>query len=158
MALTFTLLAVEEQSCTWQQHVNLLNVLCLVPGSLGAARNLQALQGEGITHVLNASPIVPCFHRRHLRYKVITVYDDAQEDIASHFDTTNRYIAKVRSLIALALCFQRLADCSCLAGSSRFLHIALLHCAGQEEGRGAGTLLCRNVALSHVCSRLSHGL
>ena len=47
--------------------------------------------------MLNASPIVPCFHRRQLRYKVVTVFDDAQEDIAQFFEETNRYIAKVRS-------------------------------------------------------------
>ena len=47
--------------------------------------------------MLNASPIVPCFHRRQLRYKVVTVYDDAQEDIAQFFEETNRYIAKVKS-------------------------------------------------------------
>lgn len=75
----------------------LFDRLSVAVGSIGAARNLQALQREGITHVLNASPIVPCFHRRHLRYKVVTVYDDAQEDIAQFFDETNSFISKVNS-------------------------------------------------------------
>jgi hypothetical protein len=64
-------------------------------GSLGAAKNLPALHREGVTHILNASPIVPCYHRRHFRYKVVSVYDDAQEDISQHFDDTNKYISKV---------------------------------------------------------------
>lgn len=31
-------------------------------GGVGAARNLAAIRRAGISHVLNASPIVPCFH------------------------------------------------------------------------------------------------
>lgn len=38
--------------------------MCCAAGSIGAARNLEALRGCGVTHVVNASPIVPCFHRR----------------------------------------------------------------------------------------------
>ena len=38
--------------------------VCCATGSIGAARNLEALRGCGVTHVVNASPIVPCFHRR----------------------------------------------------------------------------------------------
>ena len=68
---------------------------CGLAGSLGAARNLEGLQKRGVTHVLNASPIVPCFHRRHFRYKCVPVYDDVDEDISSFFTETNRFIAKV---------------------------------------------------------------
>ena len=65
--------------------------------------------------MLNASPIVPCFHRRQLRYKVVTVFDDAQEDIAQFFEETNRYIAKVTShqqfhLQVLFSCFLTMAS------------------------------------------------
>ncbi len=67
-------------------------------GSLGAARNLEGLQKRGVTHVLNASPIVPCFHRHHFRYKCVPVYDDVDEDISSFFAETNRFIARVRQL------------------------------------------------------------
>ena len=64
-------------------------------GSIGAARNLEALRREGVTHILNASPIVPCFHRHQFKYKVVSIYDDAQENIAQFFDETNKYISKV---------------------------------------------------------------
>jgi hypothetical protein len=39
------------------------------PGSIGAARDLAALKAAGITHVLNASPAVPCFHQGALTYQ-----------------------------------------------------------------------------------------
>ena len=68
---------------------------CVYTGSLGAARNLEGLRKRGVTHVLNASPIVPCFHRGHFRYKCVPVYDDVDEDISSFFSETNRFIAKV---------------------------------------------------------------
>ncbi|EIE23642.1 phosphatases II [Coccomyxa subellipsoidea C-169] len=68
----------------------------LYVGSLGAARNLEGLQKRGVTHVLNASPIVPCFHRHHFRYKCVPVYDDVDEDISSFFAETNRFIARGR--------------------------------------------------------------
>lgn len=84
-------------------------------GSLGAARNLEGLRKRGVTHVLNASPIVPCFHRGHFRYKCVPVYDDVDEDISSFFSETNRFIAKVtdsahtRLQQALACTVHRLA-------------------------------------------------
>lgn len=64
-------------------------------GGIAAARNLQALKAAGVSHVVNASPIVPCFHRGRLHYRVVSVYDDEAEDITQHFPATNRYIAKV---------------------------------------------------------------
>ena len=45
--------------------------------------------------MVNASPIVPCFHRSWLRYHVVSVFDDPEEDIMQFFEVTNRYIAKV---------------------------------------------------------------
>ena len=45
--------------------------------------------------MVNASPIVPCFHRSRLRYRVVSVFDDPEEDIMQFFESTNRYIAKV---------------------------------------------------------------
>jgi hypothetical protein len=48
-----------------------------------------------VTHVVNASPIVPCFHRKRLRYRSICVYDDEQDDIAQHFASAIAFIAKV---------------------------------------------------------------
>lgn len=87
-------------------------------GSLGAARNLEGLRKRGVTHVLNASPIVPCFHRGQFRYKCVPVYDDADEDISSFFSETNRFIAKVTDpvhstpqCISTSFCLQGLSFC-----------------------------------------------
>ena len=65
-------------------------------GGVGAARDLEKLEALGVTHVVNASPIVPCFHRKRLRYRSICVYDDEQDDIAQHFAAATAFIAKVR--------------------------------------------------------------
>ena len=65
-------------------------------GSLGAARNLEGLRKRNVTHIVNASPIVPCFFRGHFRYKALPVYDDAEEDIARFFADATRFIARVR--------------------------------------------------------------
>lgn len=64
-------------------------------GGVGAARDVEKLEELGVTHVVNASPVVPCFHRKRLRYRSIVVYDDEQDDIAQHFATTSAFIAKV---------------------------------------------------------------
>lgn len=69
----------------------------LFAGSIGAAKNLEALRREGVTHILNASPIVPCFHRQQFKYKVISIYDDAQEDISQFFEETSKFISKVNT-------------------------------------------------------------
>jgi protein-tyrosine phosphatase len=98
-------------------------------GSLGAAKNLPALHKEGITHILNASPIVPCYHRRHFRYKVVSVYDDAQEDISQHFEEANKYIDKGRRKGGVLV--------HCYAGMSRsatFILAYLVACEGMSLG------------------------
>jgi hypothetical protein len=64
-------------------------------GGVGAARDLEKLEELGVTHIVNASPIVPCFHRKRLRYCSICVYDDEQDDIAQHFAATIAFITKV---------------------------------------------------------------
>ena len=39
--------------------------------------------------------MVPCFHARWLRYRMVAVFDDEEENIMQFFESTNRYIAKV---------------------------------------------------------------
>ena len=75
------------------------DLACFV-GPIGAARSLESLQKNGITHVLNASPVIPCFHKRHLRYKKVLVYDDPDDDISRHFDESSRFINKVQPCTA----------------------------------------------------------
>ena len=67
-------------------------------GSIRAARNKHGLQKAGIKYVLNASPVVPCFHGSCFRYKTVAVYDDVDEDIAQHFPDTNSFIDQVQAL------------------------------------------------------------
>lgn len=94
-------------------------------GSLGAAKNLPALHREGVTHILNASPIVPCYHRRHFRYKVVSVYDDAQEDISQHFEEANKYITKGRRKGGVLV--------HCYAGMSRSATFILAYLVACEK-------------------------
>ena len=65
-------------------------------GSLGAARSRATLKRLGISHIVNASPVVPCFHRHSFKYKTVCVYDDDEEDIMQHFHETNTFINEVR--------------------------------------------------------------
>ncbi len=53
---------------------------------MAAARNRSALEARGVRSVLNASPVVPCFFPASFDYKTIMVFDDAEEDVASHFE------------------------------------------------------------------------
>ena len=50
-------------------------------GAAGAARNLKALRKRGITHVVNASPSVPCYFKDNpegcFRYLALQLFDDA---------------------------------------------------------------------------------
>ena len=64
-------------------------------GSIGAARNKAGLQKAGIHFIVNASPVVPCFHGGTFHYKSVNVYDDHDEDIAQYFAETNSFIDQV---------------------------------------------------------------
>lgn len=58
---------------------------------------MRVLLDLGITHVINAAPVVPCFHTTRLKYKVLEVYDDEEDDIAQFFEESNKFIDKVRA-------------------------------------------------------------
>ena len=62
---------------------------------------MEALKKRGITHVLNASPIVPRFHKKHFSYLTVHVYDDPEEDIARFFHQATCFIARVRAMVSL---------------------------------------------------------
>lgn len=96
-------------------------------GPIGAARNLESLQKNGITYVLNASPVIPCFHRKHLRYKKVLVYDDPDEDISRYFNESNRFIQKARKKGGVLV--------HCFAGQSRSATLVaayLIACEGLD--------------------------
>lgn len=68
-------------------------------GGIGSAKNFSVLLEHGITHVVNASPVVPCFHKTRLKYKVFEVYDDEEDDIRQYFEECNQFIDKVRYVL-----------------------------------------------------------
>lgn len=84
--------------CAGTQVVNPAPHL-LRAGGIGAASNKLALQQAGITAIVCASAVVPAYFPRQLSYHHVPVYDDASQDIASHFANTNAYIAKVHCVI-----------------------------------------------------------
>lgn len=89
-------------------------------GGVGAARDLEKLQRFGITHVLNASPIVPCFHRKYLRYKNVDVFDDEEENIMQYFMSSSAYITKGIQKGGAVLIH-------CYAGQSRSSALVMAH-------------------------------
>jgi protein-tyrosine phosphatase len=115
------------------------HICCVLPGlflgGIGAARNLSGLQEQGVTHVLNMSPVVPCFHRKALRYKTVTVFDDPDSNIAQFFPDTNKYIHKGRRRGGVLV--------HCYAGKSRSTTIVLAYMMACER-------MDLDAALSHV--------
>jgi hypothetical protein len=111
---------------------------------VGAARELQRLQDLGVTHVVNASPIVPCFHRKALHYQTVDIYDDGDDDIKEHLQKTSVYISKVppssssRDIFFFSVCKIFLCTFSCILCKRAFAG-----CAGyQEGGVSLSALLC----------------
>ena len=70
---------------------------CFCTGAISAARDLEGLRERGVTHVLNASPVVPCFYKKHLRYHVVHILDDPEAQIHKNFQSCNSFIHKVSS-------------------------------------------------------------
>ncbi|KAK9790753.1 hypothetical protein WJX73_001438 [Symbiochloris irregularis] len=88
-------------------------------GSLGAARSRATLKRLGISHIVNASPVVPCFHRHSFKYKTVLVYDDNDEDIMQHFHETNKFINEARQAGGALV--------HCYAGKSRSATLILAY-------------------------------
>lgn len=123
--------------------------LLSIAGPIGAARNVESLLKSGITHVLNASPVIPCFHKRQFRYKKFLIYDDPDDDIARFFDESNKFIHKVCPHMV-----NRFGLSSAGTRYPKTNRFPLL--AGAEEGRGASALLCwpKQICCAYCC--LSH--
>lgn len=70
--------------------------LPLFVGSSGAARNLKGLRKRGVTHVVNASAIVPCYFMNNpnvaVSYLKIPIFDDGSVDIVSYFEEVHAFI------------------------------------------------------------------
>jgi hypothetical protein len=84
-------------------------------GPIGAARNLKALRKRGITHILNVSPVVPCYFRDNpegaFTYHVVAIYDDSSVDLLPHLEKAVEYIATGRKAGGVLV--------HCYAGQSR---------------------------------------
>ncbi len=80
-------------------------------GNVRGAKRSKRLQAEGITHILNCSPMVPCFHRDKFCYLELEVYDDSDEDIAQHFEAAIAFVREGRAAGGVFV--------HCFAGTSR---------------------------------------
>ena len=97
-------------------------------GSMSAARNLKALRKCGITHILNASPVVPCYFRDNpegaFSYHLVPIYDDASVELAPHLNEAVNFISEG-------------LDCGgvlvhCYAGQSRSASFVIAYLMAEE--------------------------
>ena len=82
-------------------------------GSIGAAKNLQWLKSNNITHILCvAGGIGQCYPKQFI-YKVIDINDAPSEDISSHFKSSFQFIENAINIENGNVL------CHCFAGMSR---------------------------------------
>ena len=62
-------------------------------GGVGGAKNLTRLRACGVTHVVNASPVLPCFYKEHFQYLVLDLYDSCSESASQFFQDSNAFMA-----------------------------------------------------------------
>jgi hypothetical protein len=61
-------------------------------GNIHDAQNLERLNQNGITHIINATPDLPLFWEKHYQYLRIGVLDLPSESIRKHFDKAYQFI------------------------------------------------------------------
>ena len=96
-------------------------------GNVRGAKRSKRLQTEGITHVLNCSPMVPCFHRDKFHYLELEVYDDSDEDISQHFEAAIAFVREGRAAGGVFV--------HCFAGTSRSAALVAAYLV-RDEGMG----------------------
>lgn len=135
----------------WRRKLPLLKALrdeevCKVTedlyvGGVGGARNKEKLLECGITHVVNASPVIPCLYQDSFEYLLLEgFYDQSSENIDEMIEFSNAFIRS-------ALCGPRRAKVyvHCYAGVSRSatLVIAYLMCYSEMSLKEAMRTLRR---------------
>ena len=96
-------------------------------GNVRGAKRSKRLQAEGVTHVLNCSPMVPCFHRDKFHYLELEVYDDSDEDISQHFEAAIAFVREGRAAGGVFV--------HCFAGTSRSAALVAAYLV-RDEGMG----------------------
>ena len=98
-------------------------------GPIGAARNLKALRKRGITHILNVSPIVPCYFRDNpegaFTYHLVPIYDDSSVDLLPHLEEAVDFIAAGRKAGGVLV--------HCYAGQSRSASFVIAYLLAKEH-------------------------
>ena len=97
-------------------------------GPIGAARNLKALRKCGITHILNVSPVVPCYFKDNpegaFTYHLVPIYDDAAVDLLPHLQEAVDFIAGGREAGGVLV--------HCYAGQSRSASFIIAYLIARE--------------------------
>jgi len=88
----------------------------------GGAKNLQSLTDAGITHIVNAAPVVPCFFKEKgsFQYLHLDLYDTSEADISQHFEPVSDFISD-------ALAGGGAVLVHCYAGQSRSASLLAAH-------------------------------
>lgn len=98
-------------------------------GGVGAARNLKALRKCGITHIVNASPVLPNFFainpKGAFNYFTVPLFDDADADIIEAYALAASFIIEGRKKGATLV--------HCFAGQSRSAALVLAHLISEER-------------------------
>ncbi|CAF1286667.1 unnamed protein product [Rotaria magnacalcarata] len=61
-------------------------------GNVHDAQNLDRLNQNGITHIINSTPDLPCLWEKRCQYMRVAVLDLPSENIRKHFDKTFQFI------------------------------------------------------------------
>lgn len=102
-------------------------------GSIGAAKNMQWLKDNGVTHVLCvAGGIGECFPK-HFTYKVVDILDSPSVDITAHFEACYEFIEEALQNGGKILVH-------CFAGMSRSVTVCSAYLMQKEQMKAVQAL------------------
>jgi hypothetical protein len=70
----------------------MISKISLSLGNIHDAQNLERLNQNGITHIINATPDLPLFWENKCQYLRIGILDLPSENIRKHFDKAFQFI------------------------------------------------------------------